>query len=126
MVWGGPKEKRKELEAGNPFVKDWHDEALKIVEATMQEYWEEPDQQPASTNHSTLFDTSAANDKTLESEFDCHFRHLIQWSSSSNSGSCAAELHRYLSDWPVDIMKDMDIIEWWSVPWFFYSCILHC
>ena len=28
MAWGGPKEKKKELEAGNLLAKDWHDEAL--------------------------------------------------------------------------------------------------
>ena len=116
MAWGGPEEKRKEVEAGNPFMKDWHDEALKVVEDTMQAYWEEPGQQLTPFNAPT---SAADDDETLESEFDHHRRHLMQQSLLSNSGGCAAELRRYLSDHPSDVMKDTDIIKWWLVGVFF-------
>ena len=33
--WSGPKDQAAEIEAGNPFVKDWKDEAKKIVERTI-------------------------------------------------------------------------------------------
>ena len=125
MAWGGPEEKRKKLEAGNAFAKDWHDEVLKIIEATMQDYWEEPDQQPAPT--SALFNSPGLDDdETLESKFDCHRRHLIQQSTSLNSDGCAAELHCYLSDWPSDVLKDTDIIGWWSVRCLFHPFMLQC
>ncbi|KAF9228572.1 hypothetical protein BS17DRAFT_655048, partial [Gyrodon lividus] len=39
MAWGGPEEQRKEQAAGNPNAKDWHDEALKTLEKTVEEYW---------------------------------------------------------------------------------------
>lgn len=35
LSWGGPDEQATEIEAGNPNVKDWHDEAKKIVERTV-------------------------------------------------------------------------------------------
>ena len=116
MAWGGPEEKRKEVEAGNPFMKDWHDEALKVVEDTMQAYWEEPGQQLTPFNAPT---SAADDDETLESEFDHHRRHLMQQSLLSNSGGCAAELRCYLSDHPSDVTKDTDIVKWWSVGVFF-------
>jgi hypothetical protein len=39
MAWGGPEEQAAELANGNADAKDWHDEALKIVKRTMEEYW---------------------------------------------------------------------------------------
>ncbi|KAG2065559.1 hypothetical protein BDR04DRAFT_963054, partial [Suillus decipiens] len=38
MAWGGPEEQEAECAAGNLNAVDWHDEALKIVEKTMQDY----------------------------------------------------------------------------------------
>ncbi|KAG1728190.1 uncharacterized protein EDB91DRAFT_1060754, partial [Suillus paluster] len=38
MAWGGPEEQAREHAAGNQNAKDWHDEALKVVEKTMKEY----------------------------------------------------------------------------------------
>ncbi|KAG2359517.1 hypothetical protein BDR07DRAFT_1180583, partial [Suillus spraguei] len=39
MTWGGPKEQECKHVAGNLNAKDWHDEALKVVETTMKAYW---------------------------------------------------------------------------------------
>ena len=36
LTWGGPEEQAKEIAQGNPFTKDWHDEAKKIVERTVR------------------------------------------------------------------------------------------
>ena len=124
MAWGGPEEKKKELEAGNLLAKDWHDEAQKIIEVTMQNYWEEPNPQPAPV--STVSNGPALDDnETLESEFDHHCRRLVQ-QLMPNSNDCAAELRRYLSDRPLDVMKDTDVIEWWSVHCPFHLCMLQC
>ena len=35
LSWGGPKEQATKIEAGNIDVKDWQDEAKKIVEKTV-------------------------------------------------------------------------------------------
>ena len=112
MAWGGPEEMKKELEAGNALAKDWHDEALKVLEETMEAYWEEPEQQqPAASNAPA---SPPDDDETLESEFDHHHRNLVQ-SLPSTAGGCAAECHCYLSDHPSDVMKDTDIVKWWLV-----------
>ena len=52
MAWGGADEQRKEIEAGNTNAKDWHDEAMKTVEKTVEEYWNnvETQLQAMSTN----------------------------------------------------------------------------
>ena len=103
---------KKELEAGNALAKDWHDEVLKVLEETMEAYWEEPEQQqPAASNAPA---SPPDDDETLESEFDRHRRNLVQ-SSPSTVGGCAAKCCHYLSDCPSDVMKDTDIVKWWSV-----------
>jgi hypothetical protein len=35
MAWGGPEEQAEERANGNAAAKDWHDEALQIVERTV-------------------------------------------------------------------------------------------
>jgi hypothetical protein len=35
-VWGGPAEQEAERKAGNPFAKNWQDEAQKIVEGVVR------------------------------------------------------------------------------------------
>ncbi|KIM52087.1 hypothetical protein SCLCIDRAFT_32920 [Scleroderma citrinum Foug A] len=39
MAWGGAEEQRREQEVGNQHTKNWYDEAIKVVEGTMEEYW---------------------------------------------------------------------------------------
>jgi hypothetical protein len=36
LAWGGPDEQAAEIAAGNPYAKDWQDEAKKIVEMTVR------------------------------------------------------------------------------------------
>ena len=74
MAWGGADEQRKEIEAGNMNAKDWHDEAMKMVEKTVEEYWNncrdsiagDIDQQYSCSNHDSSH--------PLESEYDHHCR----------------------------------------------------
>ena len=35
LAWGGPEEQEAERKAGNPFAKNWQDEARKILEDTV-------------------------------------------------------------------------------------------
>ena len=30
--WGGPDEQAADIATGNPFAKNWHDEAMKVLE----------------------------------------------------------------------------------------------
>ncbi|KAG9307886.1 hypothetical protein JVU11DRAFT_13044, partial [Chiua virens] len=50
MAWGGTAEQAKEIAAGNKHTKNWHDEALKVVEATMQHYWEDLEAESAAVH----------------------------------------------------------------------------
>jgi hypothetical protein len=38
MAWGGQEEQAREFAAGNRNTKNWYNEALKVVEKTMQAY----------------------------------------------------------------------------------------
>ncbi|KAF9235988.1 hypothetical protein BU15DRAFT_33596, partial [Melanogaster broomeanus] len=39
MQWGGAEEQAQAHTAGNPNAVNWHDEAMKVIESTMEEYW---------------------------------------------------------------------------------------
>ena len=111
MAWGGPEEQAWEWELGNEHTKDWQDEALKIIEKAMAEYWQEPStisvEPPAATS------SKALDVEILESEFDRLCCSLI--AQTDNTGAWRAELHRYLADLLVDVKKDTDIVKWWQV-----------
>jgi hypothetical protein len=118
MQWGGPEEQAKERAAGNLNAIDWYDEALKIVEKTMEEYSNKP--MPRSTRTlepSTSTSAAGTSRKThiVESEYDHHRRVLVENASREYNAGWRAELRRYISDMPDDVSKDTDIIEWWSV-----------
>lgn len=116
MAWGGPEEQEKEQEAGNFNAKDWQAEALKIVEATMEDYWQR-DQTVTVAATSTATSTAVPNAVTasLESDFDRHRRELIKKTVNRDGGGWRSELHRYLEGVPDDVAKDTDIVQWWSV-----------
>ncbi|KIK73267.1 hypothetical protein PAXRUDRAFT_21046 [Paxillus rubicundulus Ve08.2h10] len=120
MAWGGPEEQQKEHEAGQTNAKDWQDEALQIVEHTMEEYWKSGklDQlNNTPTTHATsaaFTNTVTATPSTLQLEFDHHHLALIRNSECENSGTWKAELGQYLEDIPQDVSKTMDIVQWWA------------
>ncbi|KAK2460087.1 hypothetical protein APHAL10511_007896, partial [Amanita phalloides] len=112
MAWGDPEEQRNEHECGNAFAKDWHDEVHQVIEKAMAKYWQEPNALCATSGPMEMTPLDA---NTMESEFDRHCRTLNQQSAqSSSAGRWAAELCCYLSDLPVEVMKDTDVIQWWQ------------
>jgi len=118
MAWGGPEEQARERELGNIHAKDWQDEALKIVEKAMAEYWQEPSRSTVSKPPKATATRSETLDTEIirESEFDRHRRSLVtQSAQTDDTGGWAAELRRYLADLPVDVKKDSDIVKWWQV-----------
>jgi hypothetical protein len=124
MAWGGPEEQAKERAAGNRNAKDWHDEALRVVEKTMEEYWNLHKQRPASSGTGDTMTTNPDGDSTVESEYDRHRRMLVQQAIYEHNAGWAAELRRYLKDMPEDVTKDTDIVQWWSVSLFSIFTIL--
>ena len=82
MAWGGPKEQEAECANGNPNAKDWHDEVHKLVEKTMEDYWDDGCSTPAAavphTNTVTAGDDVFPNENTLQSDYDRLRRELIQ------------------------------------------------
>ncbi|KAG2143677.1 hypothetical protein DEU56DRAFT_733023, partial [Suillus clintonianus] len=109
MAWGGPEEQAKEQAAGNPNTKNWHDEALKVVKTTMEEYW---------TAHKALVDSGCATAntidddstvstvKTMESEYDHHRCMLVQQAVYKHNAGWAAELRCYLKDMLDNVSKE--------------------
>jgi len=117
MAWGGSEEQKREQEAGNPHAKNWCDEALKIVEKTMEEYWSS---NTVDNAHPTMNASDAiviGDGNTLESDFDRHRRLLLTAQSAGNSGAeaWATELRHYLGDLPADVTKETNILDWWAV-----------
>ncbi|KAG1722757.1 hypothetical protein EDB19DRAFT_1645602, partial [Suillus lakei] len=119
MAWGSPEEQAKEQAAGNLNTKNWYDEALKVVEKTMEEYW---------TTHKALVDSECATANTIdddstvstvktimESEYDHHRCMLVQQVVYEHNTGWAAELCCYLKDMLDDVSKETDIVQWWAV-----------
>ncbi len=76
MAWRGAEEEKTKHEAGNLDAKDWHNEALQIVQQTMEEYW---NQQVEESNSTGRIPTASqvSNRHQLESEYDRHHRQLL-------------------------------------------------
>ena len=120
MVWGGPEDQAQEHATGKVNVKDWHDEALKVIETTMASYWQEPqlaDKDSESTRNATSSDKHTdIHARPLESEFNRHRHQLIKQSSPGcGANGWASEPRHYLGDLPADVDKQTDIIQWWQV-----------
>lgn len=111
MAWGGAEEQAKEIAAGNERAKNWHDEALKVVESTMQEYWQEREDAHGADAATGI---PQRDDETLESEYDRHRRTLIEKAGHRATLGWAAELRRYFADLPENVTKSMDIVDWWA------------
>jgi hypothetical protein len=117
------EEQEWECAAGNPNAKDWHDEALMIMERTMEDYWKTRDS-PTTTHLSASITPGTAavvvpggshsDAATMESEFDHHRHLLLIKAMCDHDAGWAEELRRYLEVMP-NVSKDMDIIHWWSV-----------
>lgn len=123
MAWGGAEHQLQEIEAGNRHAKNWHDEALQVIEDAMQDYWHDSEAEatavvrpPGVNRNRHSASTSEPPTKTLESEFDIHRRLLVEQANrTSSSMGWSAELRCYLTELPQDVSKDMDVVTWWSV-----------
>ncbi|KIK79669.1 hypothetical protein PAXRUDRAFT_16219 [Paxillus rubicundulus Ve08.2h10] len=114
MAWGGLEEQQKEHEAGKFNAKDWYDEALQIIEKTMEEYWNSEHQAAAKHSHGTAMTAANENNNTPESEFNCYHCELLKQERHKDGGGWKAELQCYISDLPTDVSKDTDIVQWWG------------
>jgi hypothetical protein len=108
MQWGGPEEQAREYAAGNPNAVDWHDEALKVVENTMEEYSKHSSPSAAITPIPLYMDLDTP---TVDSDYDRHHRMLVDQATREHNAGWRAELRRYLNDMPDNVSKDTDIIE---------------
>ncbi|KIJ59097.1 hypothetical protein HYDPIDRAFT_101305 [Hydnomerulius pinastri MD-312] len=110
MAWGGAKEQRKECEAGNANTKDWHNEALKVVERTMEEYWNDINTTTTTTS-SRAVTASPTKDVNGRSASISPTKH----NDKQVLDGWKAELRRYLDNIPTDVSKDTNIVAWWVV-----------
>ncbi|KAF8883509.1 hypothetical protein BD779DRAFT_1472420 [Infundibulicybe gibba] len=76
LAWGGPDEQEAERKAGNPDTKDWQDEARKVLETTVEEYWKNRPMTPSTTSMPSTLPPESTPESTLSpepvSEFDRH------------------------------------------------------
>jgi hypothetical protein len=114
MAWGGAEEQAAECAAGNLNAKNWQDEALKVVERTMESYWKA---RRAANGAASAVDANVMIDDNcdLETDFDRHRKALFTQVQMSDHGRWEAELRRYLKDIPDRVSKDTDVIDWWGV-----------
>ena len=117
MAWGGPEEQEKECAAGNPNAKNWYDEALKIIECTIQEYWTDWPLVSKPAPPCATLSNAETPVGMLESEFDRHCQMLHENPNHTNMAEMgwSEELCWYLTVIEDGVSKDMDIITWWSV-----------
>ena len=130
MAWGRPEEQAQDIAAGNKNAINWHDEALQVVERTMQEYWDEATLGTSVDGATLVSDSTALTEDAskhgpaplgmLESEYDRHRRMLIEQANRNTSMGWAAELRHYLTELPDNVSKDMDVVSWWSVSLFIF------
>jgi hypothetical protein len=107
LAWGGAAEQAEERASGNANVKNWQDEAQKVVEQKMEEYWN--DHMEAMSEAAS---TAPANDNLdnatddIGNEFDEHRRKLASQALTIEDDGWEAELCRYLKDIPLDVTRD--------------------
>jgi hypothetical protein len=114
MAWGGAAEQAEERTAGNPHAKNWQDEALKVVEQTMEQYWNNRAEAAAAGALSASDNTDNSVDD-IGNEFDQHRKKLASQALAVTDNGWEAELCRYLKDIPPDVTCDTDIVDWWGV-----------
>ncbi|KIM55590.1 hypothetical protein SCLCIDRAFT_134329 [Scleroderma citrinum Foug A] len=102
MAWGGPEEQAQDIAAGNKNAINWHDEALQVVERTMQEYWDE------ATLGTSIDGATLVSDSTALTE------DASKHANRNTSMGWAAELCCYLTELLDNVSKDMDVVSWWS------------
>jgi hypothetical protein len=73
-------------------------------------YWETRPQPPAQPSPVTPTDSSQQH--SFQRDFDMHRLTLL---SKGVHEEGRIELRRYLMNVPVDVTRDTDIVEWWSV-----------
>ena len=77
MVWGGPEEQKTEHAPGILDAKNWPDEALKLVEDTIQTYWND-EQCTQLSDNATVVRQKQSNTDTLAFKYDWHYHAFIK------------------------------------------------
>ncbi|KIK92000.1 hypothetical protein PAXRUDRAFT_148229 [Paxillus rubicundulus Ve08.2h10] len=113
MQWCEAEELAQAHTAGNPNAVNWHDEAMKVIESAMEEYWNKSKEVTTKSWAMRLptFPSAAGLQHPIESEFNHHHRRA---NKGMQTMGWPAKLHQYLNDLPHDVMKDMDGVQWWS------------
>ncbi|KAG6905223.1 hypothetical protein DXG01_004110 [Tephrocybe rancida] len=110
ITWGGPEEQKAEFNKGNLDAKDWVDEALQIVECSLETYWAIR-ATPATTP------TKAAPQSTTEDSFTSEYnKHCCTLLTQKGDNGWQVELRCYLKDVPEDVDSETDIVTWWIMP----------
>jgi len=79
----------------------------------MEKYWKAHPAASPTVPAAPTSNVAKPNEVSILSEFNCHRLTLL--SSQAEDEGWEPEMHRYLKDLLVDVMKDTNIIKWWQV-----------
>ena len=79
-------------------------------QSQMQHYW---NIRPNAPTPKCDLPNDKPDDESMASEYD-RLRHSRLLSQGWEEG-WEAELHKYLKDYPADVTKDTDLVQWWQV-----------
>jgi hypothetical protein len=120
LAWGGEKKKEQadERDAGNQYAKNWQDEAMKVVEREvsnffriisiestinwfqMEKYWKQAP--PTVLPTDVTSGNNAGSSASVLSDYD---RYRLTLLSTTECDGWEAELRRYLKDMPADVSR---------------------
>ncbi|KAI1782028.1 hypothetical protein LXA43DRAFT_907023 [Ganoderma leucocontextum] len=124
--WGGEAEQQAEIAAGNADATNWTAHAHDVVNKAMASYWpkrlgqmaaagsDSAVQTGASAASSSLSDPKDKNSSDSDSDDDFD-RERTRFINSDPTNGWKQELRAYLDDPALDVKKDCDTVEWWSV-----------
>ena len=130
LAWGGAEEQAEERASGNRNVKNWQDEARKVLdtevivfshpfftstdEFQMEKYWKSRPVAPPTATPTTPITGNDAASASASSMLEYHRYRQTLLAAEEDEG-WEVELRRYLKDMPADVTADTDIIQWWQV-----------
>ncbi|KIL55505.1 hypothetical protein M378DRAFT_182221 [Amanita muscaria Koide BX008] len=112
--WGGAKEQQEDIRNGNPYAKNWQDEARKVLEKTMEVYWQRMKDDTASTPIPRSPTTPEAAKPSQGSVMTSFARHHQARMGRQEEEGWAAEMRRFLRKIENGVSPDTEIIKWWQ------------
>ncbi|KAF8680603.1 hypothetical protein AX14_004549 [Amanita brunnescens Koide BX004] len=115
LNWGGSKEQEIERAKGNLNAKNWKDEARKVLEDLMAQYWEmRPHPSTADKSNAANAASSLVKCGQLLKDFHRHREQLAQQDKTREAEDWQSELRLYLKVVAKDVLPETDVVKWWQ------------